>query len=496
MGSGVSVGLNNLIIDGGENGVYLAGGSMLAMNQVIIKNVTDSGISSNGASSIRVTESKFQNIGSYGINLYSSSQVELICGCDFSEIQNIPIFINQGSKVDSLYNCTIAGAGGASGDAVLVYDGSSVVAEKCEICQATAGFAVLDNSSAIIIDCNIHDNVKRTGSNVKGQGVYAQFGSNVEIYCTIIADNDNAGLFCWSSNVKVYKSTFDHNGWNALDGEGIDCRGNSTGYIYDSKITNNYLFGIQRMDSSIIIERCEIRNNRLGGVNIGVEGEEVAGQDAIVKGCIMDSNFNGSSPVATYETVLSGSLTEAEIQRCYLGYNQNIGILAQGQAGANVMACLLAANSNNNINVYFADIEVTLSSLSESNYGIYFNTANSSCVHNSDFFCHNIKHAQSQDSNPWPNCSNNWWGGSEPSSFVQKIIYEPISTERFAFTCLDRGYDLYSGEYKQFIFADLPSTLLCIVLALQLIKYSWPTVLMIIFFQICLIQISDSPRYP
>ncbi len=455
VGEGVSVTLNNLTIDGGKNGIYLKPGSLLYVDQVTFKNITNSGISSDGAVLINVTGSKFQDIGGYGINLYSASQAELISDCFFSGIQSIPILINHSSNVDSIIDCEIIGAGDESGDAISIQKSSSAVIENCDISMGTAGIAVVNDSTAAIIDCLIHGNLKINGTNQKGQGVYVLEGSNAKVIGTRIEDNDNAGLYCNDSEIVVGWSVFDHNGWGALDGEGIDCREDSTVFIYDSKITSNYLYGVQRTDSSIIIEGCEVRNNRVGGINIGPLTVTKT-PDAVIRECILDSNYTGSSPAQTYETVLSGGHTNVVIEQSYFGFNQHVGILLKGEANAQVESSVLVSNSSNNINIYEANIDVNWSSFSNSKYGIYFNKANSSSVHNSDFFNHTAKHAQSQDSNPYPNCSNNWWNGGDPGSSVVNVDVDPWLTEQVAFTCLERGYDLSAGGNKQFSFSDLP----------------------------------------
>ena len=454
--SNVRVELNNLTIDGGTNGIYLKHGSSLLADQLTIKNVTNSGISSDGAALIKITGSIFQDIGGYGINLYNASQVKLISDCFFSGIGSIPILINHSSSVDSIIDCEIVGAGDTSGDAISIQGSSSAVIENCDISMGTAGVAVVSNSTVTVTDCRIHGNLKVNDTREKGQGVYVLEGSNAKIIGTRIENNDNAGLYCDDSDIEVGRSVFDHNGWGALDGEGIDCRNDSTAVIYDSKITANYLYGIQRTDSSITVEGCEVRNNRLGGINIG-HLTVAKTPNAVIRGCMLDSNYTDSSPATTYEIVLSGSNTNADIGQCYFGFNPNIGMLLQSESYANIESSVFMSNSGNNVNVYNANFDANWSSFSDSNYSIYFNTANSSSVHNSDFFNNFVKHAQSQDSSPYPSCSNNWWGdGEDPGSSVIKVDVDPWLSEQVAFTCLERGYDLSAGGNKQFSFIDLP----------------------------------------
>ena len=452
--SDISIELNNLTIDGGLNGIYLAPGSSLHADQVTFKNISDSGISSNDAASVNITDSTFQTITKYGINLYSTSLCELISGCTFTGIQDIPILIRN-STINSIVGCQITGAGNSSGDAISIQDSSSAQIDSCDISNATAGVAVVQNSSAVISDCQIHNNLKIDGTIDKGQGIYLQENSSAQISGTRVEDNDNAGLYCQKSEIEVSWSIFTHNGWVAEDGEGIDCKEGSTGHIHDSQITSNFLYGIQGINSSIVIENCEVRNNRLGGITIKSASTS---QDAVIKGCLLDTNYDTSyTGGTTHETVLYGENTTASVSRTYAGFNRDIGILVQNEAHGNIESSLLISNTDNNINVYLADINMNWSSLANSGYGIYFNTANSSSIHNSDFFNHSSKHAQSQSCSPWPDCTENWWGsGDDPGTSVVEITVDPWLTEQIAYYCLERNYNIAAGTDKQFSVTDLP----------------------------------------
>jgi len=452
--SDISIELNNLTIDGGLNGIYLAPRSSLHADQVTFKNISDSGISSNDAALVNISDSTFQTITKYGINLYSTSLCELISGCTFTGIQDIPI-LTRNSTVNSIVGCQITGAGNTSGDAISIQDGSSAQIDTCDISNATAGVAIVKNSNAVINNCQIHNNLKIDGTIDKGQGIYLQDSSSAQISGTTVENNDNAGLYCQKSEIEVSWSIFTHNGWVAEDGEGIDCKESSTGYIHDSQVTSNFLIGIQGVESSIVVEDCEIRNNRLGGISIKTD---TTSQDAVIKGCLLDTNYDASyTGGTTHETVLYGVNTTASFGRSYAGFNRDIGILVQNEAHGNIESSLLISNTDNNINVYHADIDVNWSSLGNSSYGIYFNTANSSSVHNTDFFNHSAKHAQSQDSTPWPDCTENWWGsGGDPGSSAFQITVDPWLTEQVAYYCLDRNYNISAGADKQFSFTDLP----------------------------------------